>query len=89
MSIGQGEAGWTAKLSLNKLANLLKAKPSQQSRLLLEALQDKADLEKKKSARTKKDDWISFARNSTLNGGKAAHRYMNNLGMWATTRLSR
>ena len=70
MSVSQGEAGLTAKLSLNKLAKLMKEKPSQRSKFLLEALRVKADLEKAKSARARKDDWLAFARSSTLNGGR-------------------
>ena len=42
VSAAKGEDGWTAQLSLNKLANICKGKPSHLSKLLLEALQEKA-----------------------------------------------
>ena len=58
---------------------ILKGKPSAMSALLLEALRDQAESHKKKSAKTRRADWTEFARNSTLNGGKAAHKFMNDL----------
>ena len=83
--LNNAEGGWEAKLSFNKLAKLLEGKPSQLSRLLLEGSKEKAEQEKKKSACRRKEDWTTFAHDAPKNGAKAAHKYMNNLGVTGDT----